>query len=227
VTGRRTPLGHVFISHARGHWALTATAAIGALGLAAATVVGVSALTDGSQPAGSQRHNALHLFISPSHGATSQSGTGSKKRDRAEGHSRPTSLPGSPPTASQADTAPVNPDHPHRRQTPTPNPSSSTYTVTPPPSTYPETVGGTTNTWSDYADAGGTEGATIAADTTVQISCRVQGFAVQDGNPWWYQIATSPWNNSYYASADAFYNNGSVSGSLNDTPYYDPAVPEC
>ena len=36
-----------------------------------------------------------------------------------------------------------------------------------------------------------------------------------------------PWNDSYYASADAFYNNGQTSGSLNGTPFVDPSVPVC
>ena len=61
----------------------------------------------------------------------------------------------------------------------------------------------------------------------VAISCRVQGFTVADGNTWWYKIASSPWNGAFYASADAFYNNGSTLGSLQGTPFYDPAVPTC
>jgi hypothetical protein len=61
----------------------------------------------------------------------------------------------------------------------------------------------------------------------VQITCRVSGFTVSDGNTWWYEIASSPWNNSYYGSADAFYNNGQTSGSLHGTPFYDPSVPVC
>jgi hypothetical protein len=55
----------------------------------------------------------------------------------------------------------------------------------------------------------------------------VPGLRVQDGNTWWYRIATSPWNGAYYASADAFYNNGQTSGTLVGTPYVDPAVPDC
>ena len=90
-----------------------------------------------------------------------------------------------------------------------------------------ETVGGVTHTWTDYADAGGTEGPSIAGSQTVQVTCRVTGFAVADGNTWWYQIASSPWNNVYYASSDAFYNNGETSGSLVGTPWFDPAVPVC
>jgi len=92
---------------------------------------------------------------------------------------------------------------------------------------FAETTGGATTTWSDYTDAGGNEGPTIPAYTTVQVSCRISGFAVADGNIWWYRIASSPWRNTFFASADAFYNNGATSGSLKGTPFYDPALPVC
>ena len=63
--------------------------------------------------------------------------------------------------------------------------------------------------------------------STVQITCALTGFRVADGNTWWYQIASSPWNNSY-SSADAFYNEpGVTSGSLLGTPFVDPNVPIC
>jgi hypothetical protein len=55
----------------------------------------------------------------------------------------------------------------------------------------------------------------------------VTGFRVSDGNTWWYRIAQSPWNNNYYVSADAFYNNGETGGSLHGTPWVDSAVPNC
>ncbi len=97
----------------------------------------------------------------------------------------------------------------------------------PPPATHTETVGGVSHTWTNYADAGGTQGPSIASNTSVQISCKVTGFRVADGNTWWYRIASSPWNNGYYVSADAFYNNGATSGSLAGTPFVDPAVPNC
>jgi hypothetical protein len=97
----------------------------------------------------------------------------------------------------------------------------------PAPTTYAETTGGVTHTWTDYSDAGGTEGASIPSFDTVQIACKVTGFKVADGNTWWYRIASSPWNDAYYASADAFYNNGQTSGSLIGTPFVDPNVPNC
>ena len=94
-------------------------------------------------------------------------------------------------------------------------------------STFSETTGGPSNTWTNYTNAGGNQGPTIPSNDTVQISCTLTGFRVADGNTWWYQIASSPWNNSYYVSADAFYNNGQTSGSLHGTPFVDPAVPVC
>lgn len=92
---------------------------------------------------------------------------------------------------------------------------------------WPETVGGDTNTWTDPSNAGGEQGLTIPAYSTVEIECSLQGFAVADGNTWWYRIASAPWNGSFYASADAFYNNGATNGSLANTPFVDPVVPNC
>jgi hypothetical protein len=92
---------------------------------------------------------------------------------------------------------------------------------------YVETTGGVTHTWTNYTNAGGTQGPSIASNQTVSIACKLQGFRVADGNTWWYRIASSPWNSVYYASADAFYNNGATSGSLIGTPFDDPGVPDC
>jgi hypothetical protein len=97
----------------------------------------------------------------------------------------------------------------------------------PPASTWSETVGGVTHTWTNYTNAGGTQGPSIQTGQTVQVACKVQGFRVAEGYTWWYRIASSPWNSVYYASADAFYNNGSTSGSLIGTPFVDPAVASC
>jgi hypothetical protein len=97
----------------------------------------------------------------------------------------------------------------------------------PAPQTYPETTGGVANTWSDYYSAGGTAGRQIESNRTVQVSCKVQGYQVPDGNTWWYRLAESPWNNGFYATADAFYNNGQTTGSLIGTPFFDPNVPIC
>jgi hypothetical protein len=61
----------------------------------------------------------------------------------------------------------------------------------------------------------------------VQIACKLPGFRVADGNTWWYRIAQSPWNNAFYVSADAFYNNGQTTGSLAGTPFVDNNVRDC
>src|SRR6185312_2538994 len=89
------------------------------------------------------------------------------------------------------------------------------------------TAGGVTHTWTNYTNAGGTQGPSIQTGQTVGVACKVQGFRVADGNSWWYKIASSPWNGAFYASADAFYNNGATSGSLLATPKVDPNVPAC
>lgn len=94
--------------------------------------------------------------------------------------------------------------------------------------TYTETTGpGPTHTWTDYHDAGGSEGPSIPDNSTVQITCRAEGFRVEDGNTWWYLIASSPWSDNYWASADAFYNDGQTTGSLKGTPFVDPKVRLC
>lgn len=148
-----------------------------------------------------------------------------------------TSQPSSSGATAPSTAPPSATPTPGHTSTPTPVPSSapssqptpppSTPAPPPPPTTHAETAGGVAHTWTDYADAGGSEGPSVPALATVQISCKVTGFAVADGNTWWYRIASSPWNNTYFVSADAFYNNGSTSGPLTGTPFVDPTVPNC
>ncbi len=126
----------------------------------------------------------------------------------------PTPTPAPGPTPAPSPTPAPTP-------TPTPGPSPA------PAPTYVETSGGVVHTWTNYSDAGGTQGPSIPSNATVAIQCKVPGFRVEDGNTWWYRIEASPWNGSYYASADAFYNNGATSGSLKGTPFVDPSVPNC
>ncbi len=118
----------------------------------------------------------------------------------------------SPSSAPPSPTAPSSPS-------PSNPPPTSPESAAP---TYAETSGSVVHTWTDYSDAGGTEGPSIPSNDTVQIACKVTGFPVEDGNTWWYRIASSPWNGVYYASADAFYNNGETSGSLIGTPFVQP-----
>ncbi|GGQ97398.1 hypothetical protein ACIRPJ_33220 [Streptomyces asoensis] len=121
------------------------------------------------------------------------------------------------PSAAPSPPPPTKPDTPQPTHAPPP----------PPPTLRTETVGGPTHTWTNYTNAGGREGATVAAGASVQITCKLHGFAVENGNTWWYRIASDPWNNAYYASADAFYNNGATTGPLKGTPWVDNAVPDC
>jgi site-specific DNA recombinase len=133
----------------------------------------------------------------------------------------------------------VNPPAPNPQPVPVSQPTvTQTQTVTtgttpsptPPPApapTWAETAGGAAHTWTNYTNAGGTQGPSIAGGQAVAIACKVTGFRVSDGNTWWYRIASAPWSNAYYMSADAFYNNGQTSGSLVGTPWVDPAVANC
>lgn len=112
--------------------------------------------------------------------------------------------------------------------TPTPPPAAGpSQPGSPAPVTHAETTGGVAHTWTNYTNAGGSQGPLIPSNATVQIACAIPGFRVADGNTWWYRIASSPWNGAYYVSADAFYNNGATSGGLIGTPFVDPAVPSC
>ena len=101
-----------------------------------------------------------------------------------------------------------------------------------PPQTYGEVTdpNGPTHTWSDPSCGCGSQGMSIPDGSTVQVSCRVQGLnpPSANGDPWWYRIASSPWNNGYYASADAFYNTGTnTSGPFDNGILVDPNVPTC
>lgn len=109
-------------------------------------------------------------------------------------------------------------------RTPTPTPTR-TPTPTPIPTYYETATSNGSGTFTQYWNAGG-PGQRIAAYQTVQVSCRLTGFVVADGNPWWYRIKSSPWNNQYYAPADNFYNNGQTSGP-NNTIWVDTNVPLC
>ena len=175
--------------------------------------------SDRSTPATSGNPEA-----SPSSGGSNSAGSSSSASSGSSPQSA-SSSPGSP-TPSPSPSPPSPTPTPTATPIPSPTPTLAP-TPTPTPVTYAEKVGGVSHTWTNYANAGGSEGPSIAAYQTVQIACKMTGFAVTDGNTWWYRIAQSPWNNQYYVSADAFYNNGATSGSLHGTPFVDSAVPNC
>jgi len=59
------------------------------------------------------------------------------------------------------------------------------------------------------------------------VLCRIRGYVLQDGDPWWYRLVSEPWNGHYYATSDAFYNNGATSGSVDTGVVVDEQVPVC
>jgi hypothetical protein len=95
-----------------------------------------------------------------------------------------------------------------------------------PVSTWTETTGTPAHTWADQVQLTGA-GPPLGPRQSVQVLCRVKGYIVQDGDPWWYRLASTPWNGRYYATSDAFYNNGSTSGSVNTGVVVDEQVPVC
>lgn len=140
---------------------------------------------------------------------TDQDGTGGKPLEHATCVSSPAAVTPAPPAPTQ------------------PTPSQPAPSQPAPTPTFAETAGGVANTWTNYGNAGGDHGPSIPSNATVAIACKVTGFRVADGNTWWYRIASAPWNNAYYVSADAFYNNGQTSGSLHGTPPVDGNIPDC
>jgi hypothetical protein len=95
-----------------------------------------------------------------------------------------------------------------------------------PVSTWTETTGTPAHTWADPVQLTGA-GTPLGPRQSVQVLCVVKGYIVQDGDPWWYRLASSPWDGRYYATSDAFYNNGATSGSVDDGVVVDDQVPLC
>jgi transcriptional regulator with XRE-family HTH domain len=95
-----------------------------------------------------------------------------------------------------------------------------------PTSTWTETTGTPAHTWADATQLTGA-GTPLGPRQSVQVTCRVRGYVVEDGDPWWYRLASAPWNGHYYATSDAFYNNGAVTGSVDTGVVVDEQVPVC
>jgi len=95
-----------------------------------------------------------------------------------------------------------------------------------PAPTWTETTGTPAHTWADPTQLTGAE-TPLGPRQSVQVLCRVRGYVVQDGDPWWYRLASAPYNGHYYATSDAFYNNGAVSGSVDTGVVVDEQVPVC
>jgi hypothetical protein len=82
------------------------------------------------------------------------------------------------------------------------------------------------NTFTDYHNASG-EGTPIASAAWVQVTCKVYDPTIASVNPdgYWYQIASSPWDNQYYAPANTFMNGDPWNGPY--THNTDWNVPDC
>jgi len=93
-------------------------------------------------------------------------------------------------------------------------------------STWTETTGTPAHTFSDATQLTGA-GLPLGPRQSVQISCRTRGYVVEDGDPWWYRIESAPWNGRFYATSDAFYNNGAVTGPVDTGVVVDEQVPIC
>jgi hypothetical protein len=82
------------------------------------------------------------------------------------------------------------------------------------------------NTFSDPRNASGM-GPKIAPAQYVLVSCKLYDPSIASADPggYWYRIASSPWDNQYYAVANTFLNGDPWSG-----PYTHPtdlSVPDC
>jgi hypothetical protein len=98
----------------------------------------------------------------------------------------------------------------------------------PPPQTWSEqeTPNHPVNTFTNYHNASGM-GPAIVAGQWVQVSCKVFDPTIVSVNPdgYWYRIASSPWNGSYYSPANTFMNGDPYGGPY--THNTDFNVPNC
>lgn len=128
----------------------------------------------------------------------------------------------------------------HNTTSPTPPPAGPTPTPTtgPTPTPTPTSVPGQktyaeqeghygANTFTNPYNASGIGPNKIPAAAWVQVSCKVYAPAIQSASPdgYWYRIASSPWNNTYYAVANTFMNGDPWGGPY--THNTDFNVPDC
>lgn len=93
--------------------------------------------------------------------------------------------------------------------------------------TWTEKTYTSAQTFSNFVSAGGPFGVPLTSGQSVQVSCRVKGFKVHDGDVWWYRLSASPWDGNYYASTDNFWNTSDTSGNPINGIYFDPNVKVC
>lgn len=130
----------------------------------------------------------------------------------------PQRSPYATPTASSASSGSSSPS-----ASSSPSPSSTSSAG----KTWTEFTFSQAKTFADYLNAGIPLGAPLSPQQAVKVSCRVQGFAVADGDRWWYRLAQSPWNGRYYATTDVFYNIPTPTGDPINGVVFDKRVPVC
>jgi hypothetical protein len=110
----------------------------------------------------------------------------------------------------------------------TPSPRATPTRTTSAPTTYAEEAYNKHGvpTFADYANASG-QGPDIQFEQVVQVTCKIFDPSIPSASPagYWYLIASSPWDNHYYAVANTFLNG--LSPTDPNTNYYDPRVPNC
>jgi hypothetical protein len=125
------------------------------------------------------------------------------------------------PAPAQSSPAPTQTFPAPAQSSPAPAPSS------PAPATYTEQEWHTgANTFTDPNNASGM-GQKIAPGQYVQVTCKLYDPSIGSASPggYWYLIASSPWDNQYYAVANTFLNGDPWGG-----PYTHPTdlgVPNC
>lgn len=203
--------------------------AVGKLASIFGAIKGVSALATGIALAGGVTWKVSDLVADWIVNRGSVLGNGFSVYAKAASQPKPptpTPVPPSPQPQPQP-TTPPPPSGPPAIPTPTPVPAPTPPTPPPPPTTYTEQEGHLgANTFTDPYNASGM-GTKIAPAAYVQVSCKVYAPQIRSAKPdgYWYRIASSPWNNAYYAVANTFMNGDPWNGPY--THNTDFNVPNC
>jgi surface antigen len=121
------------------------------------------------------------------------------------------------PTPVPGPTTPVTP--------PAITPAPVTEVTAPAPTSFTETPLEKFLSYSDYqVQSVEQEGPFV--EGPVQVSCVVSGAPRGGTDVWWYRIASSPFEDKYYAPAGSFFNGGTDTTGEHNPPV-DPAVPPC
>ena len=232
VSGRRgtSNVGRRLAAHRRG-------AAIAGTSIAIVAVIATVAIARLNRSHAPEPH--LSLDGQPS---SARSTPGQPSSSQAASATLPSSL--TPTGSTIPSTTRAHPTGRTGRLSPQPSPGTSpgsgttasrprtttrtTTTNPPPPRTYEEMGGNRSGSLTFEDTKGLAQGPnTIAFGQAVQVSCKVYDVTMPSADPdgYWYRIASSPWNNRYYAVANTF-TNGDPLGSPGST-HTDFRVPDC